>query len=560
MYNNVSNECTGTYRIIDNKKIIKQAVSNNLCTLKYAPDKLKDDVDVLYSALSSNNDTTDVLSNFWTRYVHNNEVLTEKLLKKNGLFLQYDNWGLETDKPTVLIAVKSNGVALQYASDALKSDREVVFAAVTQNGMALRYASEELQNDRAIVLAAVTQNGMALEYASEELQNDRAVVLAAVKKEGMALRYASDALKKDKNLVLKAVSNNGLALESSLVYQPFDDLQNYDETTSEMLRFSLIEAPFDYYDDEGWPFPLQKDNEIVKNAVEQNGLALKFAGRYFIDKKTNRDWIKDKIIQDGTMFVFLFDSNEEEDKNIEAIKDFVEKNFWSKIGTDNICKYEGVLNTLASFYSSKYKPSSCTKFEDLPKNIETIFGGTERAVSKNLIKLLEVSMEYFSDDYKNRKDVEEWYIKMGLYKKYEDLFRIAPALYVAKEGYSQFIYKESIHYKENYLEIVKEAAIKNINNIHDTGFYMIITTLLKDHPDVDSNDYLEDILKGAIKNNSIKVMEVLANSKFNIGYGRDIKRIDDKVLLPFFKYAMNINKELLKYIVRDSSATQTQMN
>ena len=233
MYNKVSNKCTGTYRIIDNEKIIKQAVSNNVCTLQYAPDNLKNDVDVLYSGMSSNNDTIDVLSNFWTTYVHGDKFLTEKLLERNGLFLQYDNWGIETDKPTVLIAVKSNGMALEYSSEELQNDREVVFAAVTQNGIALQYASKQLQNDRAVVLAAITQNGMALEYASNELQNDREVVLAAITKNGMALSYTSDALKADKNLVLTAVTNNGFALESSLVYQGVDDLENYNQLRSE---------------------------------------------------------------------------------------------------------------------------------------------------------------------------------------------------------------------------------------------------------------------------------------------------------------------------------------
>ncbi len=489
MYNKVSNECKGTYSIIDNEKIIKQAVSNNVCTLKYAPDKLKHDVDVLYSALSSNNDKY-VLSNFWTRYVHNNEVLTEKLLKKNGLFLQYDNWGLEKDKSIILIAVKQNGMVLDYTSDALKSDQEVVLAAVTQNGNALRYASRELQNDREVVLAAVRQNGMALQYASEDLkrdqevvlaavkqdgwalqfaseevQNDRAVVLAAVKKEGMALRYASDGLKADKNLVLTAVSNNGLALESSLVYQAFDDLEN-----------------------------LEKDNDIVKNAVEQNGLALKFAGKYFIKKKTNRDWIKDQIIQDGTMFIFLFDSNI--DSNV---KDFVEENFWSEIGTEKLCSNFNLI-----YYD-------CTKLKDLQKNIETIFGGTEREeVSKNLIKLFEVSMEHFSDDDKNSEEVinwyfnddknsEEvinWYFKMGLFEKYEMLFRVAVKNYM-------FVTIKDTSYlrkllQKNYPALLKDVAIQRPDIIFHKDF----------RGKTDNFGGLFSLLEESTEKNGKKVMEL----------------------------------------------------
>ena len=215
-------------------------------------------------------------------------------------------------------------------------------------------------------------------------------------------------------------------------------------------------------------------------------MALKFAGKYFIIKKTNRDWIKDQIIQDGTMFVFLFDSNI--DSNV---KDFVEENFWSEIGTKKLC---------SDFNPGLY----CTKLKDLQKNIETIFGGTEREeVSKNLIKLFEVSMEHFSDDVKNRYEVINWYFKMGLFEKYENLFRVAlkNSMFVTNLNPMN---KQSENYLlplKNLLEIYSDPALAKDAAIQRPD--LIIYYMLKN---TDKFGGLFYLIEESTKENGKKVM------------------------------------------------------
>ena len=456
MYNKVSNKCTGTYRIIDNQKIISDAVSNNLCTLKYAPDNLKKNVDVLYSGMSSNSERND-LSNFWTTYVHGDKFLTKTLLERNGLFLRYDNWALQTDKPTVLIAVRQNGMALQYASDTLKSDREVVLAAVRQNGIALGHASDTLKSDGEVVLAAVRQNGIALGHASDTLKSDQKLVCAAVTQNGLALQYTSDDLKKDKKIVLTAVKKDGLALQFSLVYQ--------------------------------------QDNEIVKNAVDQNGLALKFAGYSFISKKTNRDWIKNQIIQDGTMFVFLFN-------DYNWLSDFVKTHLWNEIATENIC---------STFNLISY---NCTSIVEIQKKIYNIFGkGDPIKASENLTRMFEVSMEHFTNDDKNRKYVINWYTIMGLFEKYEKLFRVA----VTKDG---MLLKElpvsKLLEMTNYTDIVKNAAIQNPEIVFDEYMYENFRTSFQEKTRFET--FLYDILKEPTEKNGKNIMMLFYNFRINKEY------------------------------------------
>ena len=47
--------------------------------------------------------------------------------------------------------IKMNGLNLQYASDKIKKDKEVVLAAVTRSGNALKYASDKLKKDEEVV-------------------------------------------------------------------------------------------------------------------------------------------------------------------------------------------------------------------------------------------------------------------------------------------------------------------------------------------------------------------------------------------------------------------------
>jgi len=133
-------------------------------------------------------------------YVNNDKNQKEKefvldAVKQNGNMLQYASDDLRDDNDVVETALKENTSVLKYA---LKSSTKHI---VSKNGYALQYASDEYKNDKEVVLAAVKQYGYALKYASDELKNDKEVVLAAVKQNGYALQFASNELKNDKDVL-----------------------------------------------------------------------------------------------------------------------------------------------------------------------------------------------------------------------------------------------------------------------------------------------------------------------------------------------------------------------
>ena len=182
-------------------------------------------------------------------------------LADNGHALRYAPEELRGDREVVIKAVSQNGRALQHATEELRGDGEVVMKAVSQDGVALFYAAEELRGDREVVMKAVSQYGGALRYATEELrgdregcdessvpiwdgsglrlqkswEGDREVVMKAVSQYASTLQYATEELKGDREVVMKAVSRNGMALEHATEALRGDQ---------ELMEAALAKAPY----------------------------------------------------------------------------------------------------------------------------------------------------------------------------------------------------------------------------------------------------------------------------------------------------------------------------
>ena len=91
--------------------------------------------------------------------------LVIKTVKLYGEALRFAPDELRNDVDVVMEAVKNNHnsdifTALECASDTLKNIEKVVLLTVEQNGFALKYASDILQNGREIVLAAVKKRDL----------------------------------------------------------------------------------------------------------------------------------------------------------------------------------------------------------------------------------------------------------------------------------------------------------------------------------------------------------------------------------------------------------------
>ena len=140
-------------------------------------------------------------------------------MEKDGLSLKYASKRLRNDRDVVITAINENPLALEYASNNLKNDKIIIWNVVESNGLLLHLASEELRNDKDIVLPAVKQNGLALKYASKifnksslkgyyhDLQFDMDIVIEAVKNNGHSLIYVPDRLKRNKKIMNIALKN-----------------------------------------------------------------------------------------------------------------------------------------------------------------------------------------------------------------------------------------------------------------------------------------------------------------------------------------------------------------
>lgn len=132
------------------------------------------------------------------------------MLERNGCLLEYASEELRDDKEVVLTAIHDCPYSFKYASKRLLGDREIVSVAIEKNNAVdvFRYVSEELQNDIGLALKIVSKYGWALQWMPLSLRSDRDVVLAAVRHWGDAFVFASEDLRNDWEVALTAVRQN----------------------------------------------------------------------------------------------------------------------------------------------------------------------------------------------------------------------------------------------------------------------------------------------------------------------------------------------------------------
>lgn len=110
---------------------------------------------------------------------------------------------LKNDVEIVIQAVSSNGNNLEYASDELKNNKDFVLAAMKHLAEAYLYASKELRNHKEITLIAFKQAG---EYMlrdlfeeNEALLTDDKFILDTLSENPYIINFLNDNQKKTKN-------------------------------------------------------------------------------------------------------------------------------------------------------------------------------------------------------------------------------------------------------------------------------------------------------------------------------------------------------------------------
>merc|ERR1712227_590403 len=220
----------------------------------------------------------------------------------------------ENDEDYILTAIaidkKKDIKVLLYISDKLKGSVDFFKQVVKINGLGLQYGNRDIKNNKEIVLAAVKNNGYAISFASNDLKKDSEVIMAAVEQNGEVLKIFPRAriININRDIVLAAVTQNGKAFYYVRMFS--DSFERF-----------------------------KKDKEIVSAAVENNGLALEYAGEQFKKDKdivlaavTNNylaiRFMDSSLNNDIEISVKVYEKNSDYIKNFsEDVQDYIKKNY-----------------------------------------------------------------------------------------------------------------------------------------------------------------------------------------------------------------------------------------
>ena len=280
--------------LLQHEETIHLAVNFCPSILEYVSDKLKDNIDIVLSAINSatlSEEGEEILSGWVLEYASNrlkdNKEVVLAAVSNDEYVLYYASERLKDDKEIVLASVRRHGNSLKFASARLQDDKEVVVVAVSGflSGSSLEFASERLRDNKEVVIAAISTEADALKFASERLKDDSEIVLSAVKcieyvhheyfeeygKSGWAIKYASQRLKEDKEFIFKVVSEDAEALKY------LSDMLKDDK------KIILAAVTKDGYALEFSSERLRDDKEVVLAAVSKDGYALKYVSERLRD-------------------------------------------------------------------------------------------------------------------------------------------------------------------------------------------------------------------------------------------------------------------------------------
>ena len=260
----------------DDKDVVLSAVKKNGWSLSYASDRQADDKDIVLSAVKKYWGAWEAAS---PRLRKDKDVVIEGI-KNNIYLLNNVSFDLVDDKEFMLRAISIDALAYRYVSERLKNDRDLIVAAVKKDGMIIKDLPSKFKDDKEIITIAVGNDPYALEYASPRLRDDRDVVLKSVSIHGRLLQYASDRLKDDKELVIIAIRS-----EFEAYLDASERLKNDRDVVLEFIKqngyqFKVI------------PDKYKSDKEIVIEAVKCDINQLKYADKSLL---IDRDFMLELI-------------------------------------------------------------------------------------------------------------------------------------------------------------------------------------------------------------------------------------------------------------------------
>jgi hypothetical protein len=133
--------------------------------------------------------------------------------RRDGRVLQYAAKELRNDRDIVFTAISNSADALEFGSEELRTDDEFMHRTLPlHGGRCLRWILEPLVSDRQFLVDAVVANAKALKYVAQELRHDKDFIVTVVKLAATPLAYVPSHFYDDPEVMLAAVANDGGAL------------------------------------------------------------------------------------------------------------------------------------------------------------------------------------------------------------------------------------------------------------------------------------------------------------------------------------------------------------
>lgn len=400
---------------------------------------------------------------FFPPELKNNKEITYYALSLWGYNLKYVPNDLRKDVDLVRTAVVNTGYALQYAGK-FRSDRDIVILAISSFGEALEFASPELRGDINVVNIALRNNGDSLEYASDSIKDDYESVTYAIKAYGSIIN-ASHRLRKDNDLVMLALSYGSSFASISKELQSNARIALYAvRTDGWSLRFmneyfktdiAIVMAAIGN-NPQSIQFAnikLRKMKHILLYAVKKDGLTLQYASD---ELKSDYDIIKEAILQNHDAFIFASDTCK---NNYTFVKQMLSLN--------GLILYH-VPDWLRDNYSLVL---TAVSNEGLSIKYAGLNTRDSVKITKTAVKNNGLSLLYVNENFKRDEDIVTLAINQNGYaiqyascilrdsKKLSilavmttpDAFKFIPSRYIAHIPFIRRIYNESIKFWNNHI-------------------------------------------------------------------------------------------------------------
>jgi hypothetical protein len=158
-------------RMQQSRELWDIVLSQNPCALQFAPDAVKNDLDLVLECVTR----VPLTFRFASESLRNNYTIADAAVRGNSTALRYASERLRNDANFVLIALlcDPSGSCIRFGSELVRDDENLASIAVTRDGYNLKFVSERLRDNKNIVNIACAETPSAICLASTSLQNQR---------------------------------------------------------------------------------------------------------------------------------------------------------------------------------------------------------------------------------------------------------------------------------------------------------------------------------------------------------------------------------------------------